>query len=235
MVYIGVVPSGIEDRKVTINQDYLEGVLRAGGTPVLFPVTQDPDQLASLLDRVSGLLLTGGGDIDPALYGEEKRPGCGECSPSRDAMEYPLCRAALERRMPVLAICRGLQVLSCVLGGTLYQDLAEEFSTVLSHPRYEVPRDPVHDVLVRPDTLLSAIVGEGPLPVNSRHHQGIHELGAGLRISAESPDGLAEAIELPDAPFVLGVQWHPESLSDRYPAHQRLFDAFIEAAAQRDR
>ncbi len=139
----------------------------------------------------------------------------------RDAMEIPLCREALTRRMPILAICRGMQILSCVLGGKLYQDLVSQYGTQLSHPRYDVAGDPVHEVEVKQDTLLSSIVGTNHLDVNSRHHQGVKTLGKNLRISATAPDGLIEGIELPDHPFVLGVQWHPESLSDRYPDHQK--------------
>lgn len=147
-------------------------------------------------------------------------------------MEFPLCREALNRRMPVFAICRGMQVLSCVLGGKLYQDLSEQFGTALRHPRYEVPGDPVHKVDVYPGTLLSSIVDVSSLDVNSRHHQGVSEPGNGLIISAVAPDGLTEGIELPGYPFVLGVQWHPESLSDRYPEHQALFNAFVKACAE---
>ncbi len=231
MTLIGMVPSSVEEKKLTVNQDYVEAVLRAGGTPVLFPVTDDREQISALLGLVDGLLLTGGPDVDPAKYGEKRKPCCGNCSMRRDAMEIPLCLEALTRRMPVLAICRGLQILSCVLGGNLYQDLASQFGTQLNHPRYDVPGDPVHEVEVKPDTLLSSIVGPGPLPVNSRHHQGIKVLGKSLRVNAIAPDGLIEGIELPDHPFVLGIQWHPETLSDRYPDHQKLFDAFVRACA----
>ncbi len=231
MTLVGIVPSWVEEKKITINQDYVEAVLRAGGTPVLFPVTADREQINRLLDQVDGLLLTGGLDVDPQEYGESKQTCCGDCSSCRDAMEFPLCREALTRRMPILAICRGMQILSCVLGGNLYQDLASQFGMQLRHPRYDIAGDPVHEVEVKPDTLLSSIVGSGPLRVNSRHHQGIKVLGKNLRISATAPDSLIESIELPDHPFVLGVQWHPESLSDRYPEHQRLFDAFIRFCA----
>ena len=231
MTLIGIVPSWVEERKITINQDYVEAVLRAGGTPVLFPVTADPEQISALLDQVDGLLLTGGLDVDPAEYGEIKKACCGDCSACRDAMEFPLCREALNRRMPIFAICRGMQILSCVLGGNLYQDLAEQFGTELSHPRYDVARDPVHKVEIRSDTLLSSISGAGLLDVNSRHHQGINVPGKGLRINAVAPDGLVEGVELPEHPFVLGVQWHPESLSDRFPEHQKLFDAFVRSCA----
>ena len=232
MILVGMVPSGTDGRKNTINQDYLEAVLRAGCTPVLFPVTAERNQICRLLDLVDGLLLTGGGDVDPALYGETKQPFCGEVSACRDAMEFPLCSEALEHRMPILAICRGIQVLSCVLGGTLYQDLAEQHGNELCHPRYDVPGDPVHPVEVRPGTLLASITGSGSLDVNSRHHQAVRQPGKGLRINAVAPDGVIEGAELPDHPFVLGVQWHPESLSDRYPKHQKLFDAFAKACAE---
>lgn len=229
MTLIGMVPSAVEGRKLTVNQDYIEAVLRAGGTPVLFPVTDDPEELSALLDRVSGLLLTGGVDVDPALYGEEKLPCCGEISAERDGMELPLCREAIRRRLPVFAICRGVQVLSCALGGTLYQDLEEQFGAALQHPRYDTPADPVHPVEIVPGTLLSSIVDTPVLQVNSRHHQGVKVPGEGLKVCAASPDGLTEAVELPGYPFVLGVQWHPESLSDRYPDHHKLFQAFIQA------
>ena len=174
-------------------------------------------------------LLTGGGDVDPVRYGEALLPCCGEISAIRDGMEYPLCREALSRRMPILAICRGIQLLSCVLGGTLYQDLDEQFGKTLKHPQYDRPGDPVHEVDVKPDTLLSSIVGAGSLGVNSRHHQGIRDLGEGLRVNALSPDGLIEGVELPASPFVLGVQWHPETLSPRFPAQQKIFHAFVKA------
>ena len=232
MTLIGIVPSWVEERKITINQDYVEAVLRAGGTPVLFPVTSDREQISLLLDQVDGLLLTGGVDVDPARYGELKMPCCGDCSACRDSMEFPLCREALNRRMPVFAICRGMQVLSCVLGGDMYQDVAEQFGTGLRHPRYDVPADPVHTVDIHPDTLLSSIVGVSVLDVNSRHHQGVRNTGKGLIVSAAAPDGLTEGIELPGYPFALGVQWHPESLSYRYPEHQALFNAFVKACAE---
>ena len=232
MALIGLVPSGVEERKISVNQDYVEAVLRAGGIPVLFPAISDTDRLFTLLDRVDGLLLTGGPDIDPSEYGEATLPCCGEISARRDAMELPLCREAIRRRMPLLAICRGLQVLCVALGGTLYQDLSEQLGTEVLHPVYHTPADPVHDVEVAPGTLLSTIVGAGTLGVNSRHHQGIKTIENNLRVCATSADGLIEGIEMPDLPFVLGIQWHPESLSDRYPAHQRIFDAFVTACSR---
>ena len=230
MALIGVVPSWVEEKKITVNQDYVESVLRAGGTPVLFPVTDDREQISALLARVDGLLLTGGQDVNPAEYGEQRMPCCGDFSACRDAMEIPLCREALTRRMPVLAICRGMQLLSCVLGGTLYQDLDTQFGKALRHPCFDAPAmDPAHEVQVLPDTLLASVVGAGALGVNSRHHQGIKTLGPGVVMSAQAPDGLIEAIEYPENPFVLGVQWHPEAMAAHHPVQQHLFNAFVRA------
>jgi len=231
MILVGVVPSGIvEQTRLLINQTYLDGVFRAGGLPVLFPLTTDQSELRSLMNRVDGLLLTGGEDVEPALYGEEKLPCCGKCTPERDALEVPVCSLALELRKPVLAICRGVQLLNCVLGGTLYQDLDTQYGKALRHPCFDAPAmDPAHEVQVLPDTLLASVVGAGALGVNSRHHQGIKTLGPGVVMSAQAPDGLIEAIEYPENPFVLGVQWHPEAMAAHHPVQQHLFNAFVRA------
>ena len=230
MRLIGVTGFQPSEGKVAINQDYLEAVLRAGGLPLLFPVTEEESGLERLLDRVDGLLLSGGEDVDPRVYGEEKLPCCGELSPARDRMEIPLCRLALKRDLPLLAICRGVQVLNCALGGTLYQDIARQYGKTLEHPRSDKPAEPVHEVRVEPGSRLFSIVGAETLPVNSRHHQAIRVPGKGLAVTGRATDGLTEAVELPEARFVVGVQWHPESLSDRWPQHQRLFDALVRAA-----
>jgi putative glutamine amidotransferase len=147
-------------------------------------------------------------------------------------MEFPLCRMALEKGKPILAICRGHQVLSCVLGGNMFQDIETQFSAELRHPRSDMPRDKVHKVQVVKGTLLHAITGLTELEVNSRHHQAVNVPGKGMTISARATDGLIEALELPGKSFVLGVQWHPESLSDRYPEAQALFNAFAEACGR---
>lgn len=230
---IGVVPSWEEQGKITINQDYLDAVWRAGAMPVLLPISFDAARLGRFLDQVDGLLLTGGVDVDPARYGAEKLPCCGTCSVCRDRMEFPLCRMALDRDLPLLAICRGMQLLSCVLGGTLWEDLALQAGTSLEHARYDAPTTAVHEVAVVPGSLLHTLTGAETLPVNSRHHQGIRRPGEGLVISAAAPDGLAEAVELPGKRFVLGVQWHPESLCSHTPVHQALFDALVRAAEGR--
>ncbi len=228
MVHIGVTPSCMEKKRVAVNQDYLEAVWRAGAVPVLLPLTTDEARLRHMLEQLDGLLLTGGEDIDPALYGAEKQPWCGPVVPERDAMELPLVRMALERDLPLLAICRGEQVLSCALGGTLYQDIGKEYGGAVRHPRQDLPRDPVHEAELAPGSLLRAIMGADRVRVNSRHHQAVRTPGSGLVVNART-DGLTEGVEAPLHRFVLGVQWHPESLCDRYPEHQALFNALVHA------
>ncbi|MBR1584617.1 MAG: gamma-glutamyl-gamma-aminobutyrate hydrolase family protein [Clostridia bacterium] len=229
MRLIGVTPSQDEKGRIVINHDYLDAVCRAKALPMLLPLTDDESLMEEMLRRIDGLLLTGGADVGPDMYGEEKLPLCGETAPMRDRMEFYLCRRALEIDLPILAICRGYQVLNCVLGGTLYQDVAAQFGAALRHPCYEVPRDQVHEVNNVQGTLLHRVTGLLTMGVNSRHHQAIKDLGRGLTINTRATDGLIEGVELPGKKFVLGVQWHPESLSDYRPEAQRLFDALTEA------
>ena len=226
---IGLTPSQDEKGRQFLNPDYIASVLRSGALPLVLPLTWDEACLAEALGRIDGLLLTGGADVGPDRYGEEKLSLCGETAPERDRMEFFLCRRALEKNLPLLAICRGHQVLNCVLGGTLYQDVAAQYGDSLKHPCYDTPRDPVHGVTAAEDSRLFRITGMRSLRVNSRHHQAVKDLGRGLAVSARAEDGLIEGIELPDRKFVVGVQWHPESLSDRYAEAQRLFDALAEA------
>ncbi|MBR4331352.1 MAG: gamma-glutamyl-gamma-aminobutyrate hydrolase family protein [Clostridia bacterium] len=232
MRLIGVTPTLTEKGNITINQDYLDAVIRAGALPVLLPLTDDKKLMKEMLAHIDGLLLTGGDDVGPQMYGEEKLPCCGETAPRRDEMEFPLCRMALDRNMPILGICRGYQVLSCVLGGNMYQDIETQFGAELKHPRSDMPRDKVHKVQVEKGTLLHAVTGLTELGVNSRHHQAVNVPGQGMTVCARATDGLIEAVELPGKKFVLGVQWHPASLSDRYPEAQALFNAFAEACGK---
>ena len=229
MRLIGVTPYLTEKGDMTQNHDYFDAVFRAGGIPVQLPLTEDEAVMREMLNRIDGLLLTGGADVGPDMYGEEKLPCCGETTPARDRFEFPLCRLALEMDMPILAICRGHQVLSCALGGTMYQDIAEQFGPELKHPQYDTPRDKVHGMSVEEGSLLHRITGLTQFQVNSRHHQAVKTPGAGLKVIARAPDGLIEGVELPGKKFVLGVQWHPESLSDRYAEAQALFNAFVGA------
>lgn len=201
---------------------YRDALLAAGVNPVLH------EALPPLsLDGFDGLVLTGGSDVDPALYGEIKRPETDQPDPERDALEAALLKEALHLDLPVLAICRGLQMLNVFEGGTLIQHLRP----LERHQRTDGPRDrPAHEVAIEPGTLLAQIAGASIWQVNSRHHQAVARVGGNLRISAIDPeDGTVEALEYPGKRFVLSVQWHPEDQALVDPGQLQIFRKFGEA------
>jgi putative glutamine amidotransferase len=199
----------------------------------LEPVLVTAEQARSLMG-LDGLLLTGGRDVDPKQYGQEPAHETQKPDPSRDRMERGLLGSALDRDLPVLAICRGLQLLNVHKGGTLIQHLKGDPHRPPQRPRAD-PSKPMHEITVAPDTKLAAILGAGQHPVNSRHHQAVDKLGAGLLVSAKSvKDGIIEGLELPEKEFAVAVQWHPE---DQVPGDQtqvKLFRAFAEAVDKRN-
>lgn len=214
-----------------VNSTYLHAVQQAGGVPVPLPPQLSAASLQRLGAELDGLLLTGGGDVDPALWGEAPHPKLYDVAPSRDTLETSVLHLALGRSLPVLAVCRGLQVLNVALGGTLYQDVATEPGTQLLHSQKE-PRDqPTHKVKVASGSRLAETLGADEIEVNSMHHQAIHRLGRGLTAVAWAPDQLVEGAEWDDpARFVLGVQWHPEELVGHSEPARRLFSALVAAA-----
>ena len=189
---------------------YMQGLEAVGGIGMMLPLTDDAAMLKDIVDRVDGLLLTGGNDVAPVLYGETKETFCGENDPRRDRLEARLIELALQADKPVFGICRGLQILNVVLGGTLYQDLKTQTGTEITHSMDKPYDRTVHEVNILPDTPLAALYRPGPLAVNSRHHQGIKGLAPALRAQAVASDGLIEAVYLPEYRFVQAVQWHPE-------------------------
>ena len=207
----------------TAQSKYVESLARAGAE-VHWVELSDPDAAVTEALTCDGLLLPGGGDMDPAFYGQERLPACGEPNLLRDAAEPKLLRAFLAADKPVLGICRGIQVMNVVLGGTLYQDI-KPFEHVPHNDHWAK----VHTVTVRRGTLMSRLLGQDTVLVNSQHHQAADRIAPELEIAALSEDGIVEALEKPDAHFCLGVQWHPEWLSDADPAQQGLFGAFVEA------
>ena len=221
-------------REMALGMKYSMAVEAAGGLPVVMPPMHD-DLVGPLLDRLSGVVLSGGPDMDPGTYGGRYHPQLGPTEPDLDHFELQVVKAALERRMPLLAICRGAQVLNVALGGDLYQHLPEDPGGPVEHRKRKADDpDTAHEVEVESDTLLSSCLRlDGVAHVNSYHHQAAHRLGNGLRPAAYAPDGVVEAIELPDRDFVVGVQWHAEALVDR-PEQAALFDAFVEAARRYD-
>jgi putative glutamine amidotransferase len=211
--------------EMALGMTYLRAIVAAGGTPVVLAPLGDPNQF---LDRLDGVCLSGGPDIDPAHYGAAQRhPELGPTEPDIDEFELAVARGADERGIPLLGVCRGAQALNVARGGTLCQH-------VPGHRQTEPATATTHSVHVEAGTRLATLVGTRPLRVNSFHHQTVDELGRGLRAVAHSADGAIEAIEAPAAPFLLGVQWHAEGLS-RYPRHAALFEALVAAAAAPDR
>lgn len=212
--------------------DYVESVKRAGGEPTVLDPSDDP---VRSLDRVDALLLTGGLDVDPALYGEAAHPTT-EVDHVRDRFEIPLSRAAVARDMPLFAICRGVQVLNVAAGGTLVQDIPSAVTSELAHS-IDAPKDHMaHAVRVTPGTRLAASLGAAPsletCAVNSRHHQAVGRVAPSFVVSAVSEDGVVEAIERPEAAFCVGVQWHPENFW-KTGEFAGLFGDFVAAATRR--
>lgn len=229
---IGITTSISEDESLLqMNRSYVRAISAADALPVLLPATEDASVIASYAQMCHGLLLSGGDDIDPSVYGEAQSWQCGSISPLRDAFELALCREFLRLKKPILAICRGIQVLNVALGGTLYQDLQTERASSIAHRQKQKAWYASHPVSFAEGSLLSGILQADAIAVNSLHHQAVRETGAGLVASAISPDGVIEAVELPGHPFCLGVQWHPERLWDQSAtaAHARIFRAFTEA------
>jgi putative glutamine amidotransferase len=219
-----------------MSQQYVRVLVASGAVPWIIPLLEsDPATLRGIYDRVDGIFLPGGVDLDPSAYAEAPNSLVGRTDPARDEIELTLTRWALEDQKPLLAVCRGIQVVNVAAGGTVHQDLATQLPGAIKHDyfplRGQYSRDLlVHDVTVPEGSRLRDLLGAGTVKVNSMHHQGIKELAAGLRPTAYAPDGLIEGLESPNGHFMLGVQWHPEALVDRDPRMRRLFAAFIDAA-----
>jgi len=212
--------------------DYVESIRRSGGEPIeVVPGAETPEQI---LARVDGLMLTGGGDVDPALYGEVANTTFQAAEDGRDAFEIALSRAAVANKIPFLAICRGMQVLNVAMGGTLVQDIPSEVTGALEHsipePRFAI----AHEVWVSKGSQLATLLADHmedgeTCHVNSRHHQAVKQAATGFEVTATSPDGVIEAMEKPDSPFCVAVQWHPENFW-RTGEFRELFEGLIKAA-----
>jgi putative glutamine amidotransferase len=237
---IGITPDFSEPSptqpfaKYDLKAAYADAVLRAGGLPFLLPYSEDRQVIDAWLDRVSGLVITGGAfDIAPEHYGEAAREGMGPVKAARTGFELALLRAALQRNLPVLGVCGGMQLLNVAFGGSLYQDIARDVPDARPHEQQHDRTQPQHPVEVRAETQLAECVGKGQLMVNSTHHQAVRRLGDGLVASAQSPDGLVEAIERPGPGFVLGVQWHPELMLDTVPPQLGVYRTLVGRARER--
>jgi putative glutamine amidotransferase len=209
---------------------YVEAVARGRGDPVIVPpVLLDDETASARLSRFDGLLLVGGGDIDPALYGQDPLPETAHISPARDEFEIPLLRAAIDRGLPTLCICRGAQVLNVALGGTLHQHISDR-EDLVAHRNADGSDGVLHEVRMQPGSRVMKAMGAERVRTFSHHHQALDKLGAGLVPVGWADDGLLEAVELDDG-WVLGVQWHAEATAAADPTQQAIFDALVREAS----
>ncbi len=218
-----------------VNVDYKNAVIRAGGIPVMIPQDLLPDQVPDLVERLDGVIISGGGDIHPRFYGQTAtHPRLMNIDMVRDETERRLVCAAIERDRPILAICRGHQMLNVALGGTLYQDVETQYSAEIKHDYFfgaERNNYIAHTIDVEPDSKLATLLGHTHINTNSRHHQAIDQIGKGLVVTARATgDDMIEAVEYPEKRFVVGVQWHPENLQDTVLEMRGLFTGLVEAA-----
>lgn len=224
---IGVTSSySWDNNSQNLPNSYIDAVERGGGTPIILPPTFTVD-VGQLLEAVDGLVLTGGVDVDPQIYGEDPLPQMGRIDPKRDHFELEITRRALSVGKPTLAICRGIQVLNVAAGGTLFQDIPSQVKGSIKHSAQTPTFYPSHSVRVKAGSKLHGIFGKEELGVNSFHHQSVKDLGEGLVATAWAPDGVIEAMEIPGEVFILGVQWHPERMIDGEML--KIFQAFAEA------
>ena len=210
-----------------LRQDYVRSVEKAGGLPLVLAPGR-PSDAPELIARLAGLVMSGGSDVDPALYGEPRHPKVTQVVRERDEFELALAREALQRDLPLLAICRGHQVLNVATGGTLIQDIPFQLPRAVDHDPERERWETAHEVLVLPGTKLRALLGRDRVAVNSFHHQAVKDLGRSLVVSARSAvDDVIEGIEATDRRFVLGVQWHPEGFWNQEESFHPLFEALV--------
>ncbi|MGA8941901.1 MAG: gamma-glutamyl-gamma-aminobutyrate hydrolase family protein [Thermoactinomyces sp.] len=230
---IGLTMSLEEEKKQCLGRVYTDAVLQAGGIPLLLPYIADDQIIRHLSLKLDGLILTGGGDIDPTLFDEEPHPNLGEIIPDRDDMEIALIEQFMAQNKPVFGICRGCQILNIALGGDMYQDILSQKQTMLQHSQRAPRNHASHTITIMENTLLHSIYGKGLTKVNSFHHQAVRNIKPPFQISAVAKDGIIEAFESSEHEFVLGVQWHPEEMVQKDTDAIKLFQAFVYACIRR--
>lgn len=237
---IGVVPDidlvrnrGVDFRRYFLYTEICERLFECDAAPFILPYSQDPQTSQYLLKQMDGLVITGGDfDIHPRYYGEKMEPQIGTLKPERTEFEYRLCQMCLNDGVPLLGICGGLQLINVVFGGSLYQDLKTQRPSHICHSQKHNRKVPAHGVDIVANTKLAGAMGRGALEVNTTHHQAVKKVGQGLLASAVAEDGLVEAVEAAGHPFLVGVQWHPETLDKVEQSHRHLgvFAALADAA-----
>ena len=215
--------------RVRLTAAYVTALESAGLIPLIVPPLSRASAAAVILDSVSGLVLTGGEDVDPARYGEKRHEKIRSINAARDATEIALIEGAKARGKPVLAICRGIQILNVALGGTLVQDIPSQLDTKIAHDEDSPRNSRSHDISIEPGSLIAKAVGTEHCTVNSFHHQSVKRVADGMRVTARSPDGVIEGLESADDWWVIAVQWHPEEMTDSpEPWDRGLFKAFAQ-------
>lgn len=220
------ITTDIKDGSFVIEDAYARAVAKAGGIPILIPsIPESPGLLKETVSRIDGLLLPGSRDMDPKFYNEEPHPKLRPMSIERTETEFIVLKESSERRIPVLGICGGMQLLNVFFGGSLYQDISSFLPDAMPHEK-----GAVHDILIEDGTLLHKMSGSSKFHVNSYHHQAVKEIGRGLRVSATAPDGIVEGIESREPRYIVGIQWHPER--EQSELADRIFESFVEECRQ---
>ena len=223
---------GKRNRLILLHERYARAMLETGGLPIILPIVPARSATQAIFTRLDGILISGGNfDIDPGHYGETSIAALGEVKEDRTQFELELISLALERNLPVLGVCGGAQAINVALGGTLYQDIASQIPAALEHQQGALKDRGGHAVAIHDGTLLRRIVGQKSLETNTTHHQSVKRLGTGLIVNATAEDGVIEGLESREHAFVLGVQWHPEFLIDKYVGQKKIFAAFVSASS----
>lgn len=217
-------------RRSYVNEDYVRSVILAGGVPLLLPLTNDPEIITSYCGLIDGLVLSGGHDVSPLSYGEQPLQKLGHTLPERDEFEKKLIENAFGKNLPILGICRGLQMLNVVFGGTLYQDLDYIPNCSIKHDQYHDSALPTHEIEISHGSTLHTIMNTTRIKTNSFHHLAIKDLAEAFLVSARADDGIIEAVEHQGYKFIIGVQWHPEMMASTDDKMKRLFESFIQAS-----
>ena len=218
---------GLETDKLQLKDDYLYAVKKAGGIPVLLTPLTDERNFGRLIEIIDGFLLSGGGDVDPRFFGKRPQPELGRIDPRRDNFELGFLAAVLENKLPVLALCRGIQVLNIECGGSVIQHLTTSLKHFQEAPGYYG----THEVYLHKSGYLQKFFNSCQFRVNSFHHQAVGDTGEGLEVAARAADGTIEAIVMPDYPFAVGLQWHPERMLNADPLQMSIFSHFVAACS----
>ena len=229
---IGLLAEVDDNRYTGVRNAYVSAIECAGGLPLLVPYVTDSEAIFEYVSLSDGILFTGGADIDPSIYGEMPSPDLGKIQKRRDELEMRIFAEAIKTRVPILGICRGMQMINVALGGTLFQDIPTEYETPIKHKQLEGELEPSHSVNILEGTPLASLIGGEKMRANSFHHQAIKRLGEGLCVMARADDGMIEAVYLDEKRYLRAYQWHPERLHKTDFDNRKVFEDFIAAAKE---